>query len=86
VTIGRDIHCAQCSDRGTVPSARWWDDEADREPCPRAGCHVALERAAQESDRSASQGPLRSDLAGTTPSPGGASDDAGVFVATRRAS
>jgi hypothetical protein len=84
--IGRDIHCPECGDRGTVPSARWWDGEADRDLCPRAGCIAAEEIAAQESDRSASQGPLRSDLAGRTPSPGGASDDAGVFVAMRRAS
>lgn len=33
----------------------------------------------EESDRSASLGQQRSDLAGPTPSPGGASDDAGVL-------
>jgi hypothetical protein len=78
--------CSACRDTGLVPSPRWWDDEAELEPCMRPGCWAAEERAQQESDRSASQGPLRSDLAGFTPSPGGASDDAGVQFTTRRAS
>lgn len=47
---------------------------------------AAVRHAQQESDRSGTQCPLRSDLAGRTPSPGGASDDAGVFLNTRSAS
>lgn len=78
--------CSACRDTGLVRGPRWWDADQGLVLCPRPGCIAAEERAQQESDRSGTQCPLRSDLAGFTPSPGGASDDAGVSPTTRCAS
>ena len=83
--MSRNHDCATCRDTGVI-APRWQDDSDRMVLCPALGCIAAEECARQESDRSGMQCPLRSDLAGTTPSPGGASDDAGVLFTTRLAS
>jgi hypothetical protein len=37
--------CSACRDTGLVRSPRWWDDEAERVPCPIPGCLAAAEHA-----------------------------------------
>lgn len=35
--------CSECCDTGLVRSPRWWDEEAELLPCPRARCIAAEE-------------------------------------------